>query len=197
MDQTEKVFTDIYDGDKWGGGQCKSGGGSMLASTVALRQELPSVFKELGIHSLIDAPCGVGTWAQELAPHLDSYLGVDVVAAAIQEQKKSSHPANMHFEHGDIVTFNFPFADAILCRDCLVHLENDLALRAIDNFIRSGAKYLLVTHFDLAENRNVLTGNWRAVDMMKPPFPFTSAVKIVDERGSTGKKLAVFALDQA
>jgi SAM-dependent methyltransferase len=193
MSERESVFVDIYKNDKWGGGMCKSGGGSLLSSTVVLRRELPAIINQLKIKSLIDAPCGVGSWMHEIAPTLSRYLGVDIVKEAVEQQSKL-HAENMSFEHGDIIDFKFPKYDAILCRDCLVHLDNKSGIAAITNFLRAEPEYLLLTNYSIKadKNRDIRTGNWHEMDLTKSPFNLPKPFFEIDERESKGKKLAIF-----
>jgi hypothetical protein len=46
----------------------------------------------------------------------------------------------------DLVRDPLPRADAVLCRDCLIHLSLEEGRRAPENIRRSGAAYLLGNH---------------------------------------------------
>jgi len=64
--------------------------------------------------------------------------------------------------------------DAILCRDCMVHLSYRLNHVGIENIRRAGIKYLLASTFpgQSEKNRDPLTGGWRPLDLSMPPFEF-------------------------
>ena len=61
MNETEEIFTRIFDQNSWKG-TVKSGPGSALHITDLIRPALSEAFSDLGIRSLCDAPCGDGTW---------------------------------------------------------------------------------------------------------------------------------------
>jgi chemotaxis methyl-accepting protein methylase len=72
---------------------------------------------------------------------------------------------DIEFHVINIITDHLPKADVILCRDCLVHLKLGDGLKAIQNFKRSGAKYLLSTTFpDHAENTDEFR-YWRPINL--------------------------------
>jgi hypothetical protein len=58
----ERLFTNIYRSNHWGGADSVSGGGSDLEQTSALRAALPGVLQRLGVRTLLDAPCGDFHW---------------------------------------------------------------------------------------------------------------------------------------
>src|SRR5688572_15166107 len=74
-----RVFCRIHAANEWGTVESRSGPGSTLARTEHLREGLPRLLDELGVRSLLDAPCGDFHWMQHVVPHLDRYVGVDIV----------------------------------------------------------------------------------------------------------------------
>ena len=84
---------------------------------------------------------------------------------------------------GDLTRIDLPRADLIVCRDGLVHLSFADASAAIDNFRRSGSRYLLATTFiDRGENEDVITGGWRVLNLQAAPFHLPAPLALVDER---------------
>ena len=66
-----------------------------------------------------------------------------------------------------------PAADAVLCRDCLVHFSLADVWAALGNIRDSGARYLIATTFsDRTYNDDAHTGCWRTLNMEAPPFAF-------------------------
>lgn len=188
------VFTHIYDNDVWGGGRCKSGGGSLPAATVNIRAALPRIFRTLNIRVLVDAPCGVAHWMRECTRDLDLYFGFDIVKDAVLSQVSTSVRPNHFYAIADVTKAVLPRADAILCRDCLVHLPNELALQALKNFKASGARYLLATTYEASENRKIPAGSWRPVNLSLIPFSLPAPIHLVDEEDGKGKLLGVYYL---
>jgi hypothetical protein len=77
---------------------------------------------------------------------------------------------------------DLPRSDVILCRDCLVHLSYDDVHRTLGNFKCSATTYLLTTTFtSLAANSDIVTGQWRPLNLQLPPFSFPSPLKIIVE----------------
>ena len=63
--------------------------------------------------------------------------------------------------HLDITRDRLPRVDLILCRDVLPHLSFADIARAVDNFKRSGATWLLTNTFvDRPRNDDIPTGAW-------------------------------------
>ncbi len=110
-----------------------------------LRSELPAVLTRLGVRNLVDAPCGDCNWRQHLEIDLDAYIGVDIVPALIEDNRRRYRHFNWKFEVADLIKDPLPTADAVLCRDALIHLSLADISRALSNIRRSGAKYLLAT----------------------------------------------------
>jgi hypothetical protein len=73
-------------------------------------------------------------------------------------------------------------ADLILCRDCLVHLSFTNIRHAFKNIVRSGASFLLTTTFpDHDENEDIEDGDWRLLNLEKPPFSFPAPIATFKE----------------
>jgi hypothetical protein len=188
------VFTHIYENDVWGQGRCKSGGGSLPQATASIRAALPTIFRTLNVRVLVDAPCGVAHWIKECTRDIDLYFGYDIVRDAVLSQVSSSVRLNHFYAIGDVTKDVFPRADAILCRDCLVHLPNELALQALKNFRMSGSRYLLATTYDVQSNKQIAAGSWRVMNLSLPPFSLPAPIHVVDERDGKGKLLGVYYL---
>jgi hypothetical protein len=82
----------------------------------------------------------------------------------------------------DLTCDPLPACDVILCRDCLVHLSFENISRAIDNFKRSGARFLLTTTFtEIVTNHDVEDGDWRALNFTCPPFGWPAPETLINE----------------
>jgi 2-polyprenyl-3-methyl-5-hydroxy-6-metoxy-1,4-benzoquinol methylase len=189
------VFTDIYRHNGWQDAESVSGRGSTLAHTEVVRGELPRLLGELGARSLLDAPCGDFNWMRHVALGGVAYVGADVVPEMIERNRREYGGEGRDFLVLDLTRDRLPRADAILCRDCLIHLSFADALRALDNFRRSGARHLLATtHTSVRENADIETGAWRLLNLQLPPFNLPPPARLVVENAELSKCLGVWRL---
>ncbi|QWG11874.1 class I SAM-dependent methyltransferase [Bradyrhizobium sediminis] len=176
-------FRRIHDTNLWGAAASRSGLGSELDATSVLRAELPRLLERLGVASLLDAPCGDAGWIK----HADlgvRYLGIDIVPAQIERLQARAAAAEIEGEYhlADITADALPRCDAILCRDCLVHLSFANIARAVANFRRSGAVWLIATTFPQWQtNADCEDGDWRALNFERAPFDWGPPVELLNE----------------
>ena len=197
----ESVFADIYRRRVWGDGESRSGPGSGLARTEAIRADLAALVRSLGVRSLLDAGCGDFHWMQAADLGLDTYVGIDVVRDVVEGCAAQHAGPGIRFVHLDVTRDPLPHADLILCRDVLPHLSFADIGRALENFARSGARWLLTNTFvDRLENADIPTGDWRPLNLERAPFLLPPPSAVLDERcHHTGgiyadKRLALWAL---
>jgi hypothetical protein len=177
------VFRSVFEQNRWGSDESKSGTGSVLAATASIREALPPLLHRLGVSSLLDAPCGDFNWMQTVDLGSTVYIGADVVPAIVEKNHERFGTPQRRFVVRDIISDDLPSADAILCRDCLVHLSFAHATMALRNFKRSGAKYLLTTTFtSRTRNWDIATGGWRPLNLQLEPFRFPAPLELVDEQ---------------
>jgi hypothetical protein len=198
----EQRFQRIHDTNLWGASVSTSGLGSEIDATATLRAELPRLLQKLGITSLLDAPCGDAGWIN----HADlgvRLVGVDIVPALIERLKARAAAGEIKGEYrlADITADALPGCDAILCRDCLVHLSFANIGRAVTNFRTSGAVWLIATTFpEWQVNRDCEDGDWRALNLARAPFNFGPPVELINENcteaggGWRDKSLGVWRL---
>jgi hypothetical protein len=176
------AFTRHYDRRDWDDPESVSGRGSSLLRTGAIRRELPRLFRELGVRSVVDAGCGDFNWFREIEVELDSYLGIEVVEELTAACEARYGADWRHFAALDVIRDPLPRVDLILCRDCLVHLKNRQALAALRNFKRSGSAYLLATTFTTRkENPDAPLGGWRPMNLELAPFSLGAPLRLISE----------------
>jgi hypothetical protein len=175
------IFRDIYVSNTWGSDDSRSGTGSDQTQTGVIRGVLPGLFRELGVRSLLDIPCGDFHWMRLLNLDLD-YIGADVVPELIAANEACYGGPRRHFEVMDIATDDLPRVDLVFCRDLLVHFAFADAQRAIANLKRSGATWLLTTTFSGRQtNDDIRTGEWRPLNLQLPPFSLPPPVQLINE----------------
>jgi SAM-dependent methyltransferase len=197
----ETRFTRIYKENRWADSESASGTGSNLFETTQIRAVLPGLFSSLGVRSVLDAPCGDFNWMRTLAGLLDRYDGLDIVAEIIARNQAAYGSDRIAFRCGNLIADPLPRADMILCRDCLVHLSLSDIFRALRNIKASGATWLATTTFSGPRpNIDIVTGDWRALNLRSAPFNFPEPAASVDERcptpGFNDKLLAIWRVDQ-
>lgn len=183
-------FTRMYETNLWAGSESRSGDGSSLAATAGVRAGLPGLLRQLGVRRLLDVPCGDFHWMAHVdlaAAGVMAYVGGDVVEAIVASNNARYGNADRSFARVDLTTGPLPFvagepADAVLCRDCLVHLSFANIGRAFDVIRSSGARYLITTTFlEHAANIDVADGDWRMLNLERAPFNLPSPVAVLVE----------------
>jgi hypothetical protein len=181
--QIKDTFYHIYKTNGFGGRESVSGEGSSLEQTVVLRKALPSLLDSIQATTMLDAPCGDYFWMKELSLDLESYIGADIVREIIEQNHRKYGGPRKQFIVKDITKDRLPSVDCILCRDCLDHLSFEHAFRALQNFRRSGAKYLLTTTYTArTQNEDIMTGGFRPTNLQLPPFSFPPPIQLINEQ---------------
>jgi hypothetical protein len=181
------VFTGSYKKRLAQGQGSLSGPGSTLLTTWVVRQELPLLLQRINARSLLDAPCGDFHWMKETTLDLDRYIGADIVPDLISlNQERYSNPKR-EFLTLNIAKDDLPTVDLIFCRDCLVHLSFSDAIAALRNFKRSGSRNLLTTTFPgVIRNRDIITGDWRPINLERRPFGLPKPIELIEEKSVEG-----------
>jgi hypothetical protein len=199
----QQVFEMIHDENWWLSGESKSGWGSTLEWTTELREDLARLWAELGVTSVLDAPCGDFNWMRRVAPVAEgtvAYVGGDIVPALIDRLNATDASATRRFIHLDIIRDALPEADMFFCRDCLIHLSHADVTRTLANVARSGFKYAAFTDFPLvAINPDIMTGSVRPTNLRRAPFNLPEPVKEVQDTGGwqpSRKVLGVWTMEQ-
>lgn len=176
------VFTTIYKRNDWGSDVSVSGQGSDLEQTAVIREEIPRLLQELGVRTMLDAPCGDFAWMKQVALDLDDYVGGDIVRELIDADQREYGRPGRRFMTLDVTRDELPRVELIFCRDCLVHLPYRMIFAALENFKRSGARYLLTTTFpDRPENSDIMLGQWRPLNLQRPPFNMPPPLRAINE----------------
>jgi hypothetical protein len=195
-------FQQIHDSNLWGAAESASGLGSEMDATAVLRAELPRLLAKHGITSLLDAPCGDAGWINRSSLGV-RYVGIDIVPDLVERLQARAAAGDIGGDYhlADITRDPLPRCDAILCRDCLVHLSFANIERAVANFRRSGAKWLIATTFPgWQNNHDCEDGDWRALNFERAPLDWGAPVELLNENcteaggGWRDKSLGVWRL---
>ena len=139
------------------------------------------MINQFQITSILDAPCGDFYWMKHVMKNLKiKYLGGDIVAEIINENNKKYKSDIINFQKINIISDKLPNADLMICRDCLFHFSYEDIFKFFENFINSNIRLLLTTSHSndynndkfFFKNKNILTGDFRKIDLFSEPFNF-------------------------
>ena len=168
-----------------------SGAASTLAETAALRAALPRLIEARGVTSMLDIPCGDFHWMRQVPLTID-YTGADVVAEIVVANRRRHAARRRRFVVLDATRDTLPCVDLIVCRDLLIHLSLSDCWAALASFVASGSRLLLTSHFgDRATNADIVSGDFRPINLCRPPFDFPAPQEVIVENS----RLAVGAFE--
>jgi SAM-dependent methyltransferase len=193
-------FSAVYENRVWLNGRptgSLSGFGSELENTETVRQHIAVLLKTLKTQSLLDIGCGDFTWMKEVA-FPNRYIGVDIVHDVIAANDRLYRSEQRSFQEMDATRDPLPQADTILCREVLFHLSFRDIWRLVENIRRSGSSFLIATtDHDIKYNADILSGDFRILNLTKPPFRFARPeLSIPDDEVSQGRVLAVWSVSE-
>lgn len=185
-----------------------SGQGSTEVSTRVLRYQLEQFLRDENIQTFFDAPCGDFGWMPLVQfPSGCGYIGGDIVDFIVE-----SLSANMGYEPGDrartplfrrficcdLRESKLPKADAWLCKDCIQHLSIADIKSVLRNFASSEIRTALISnHEGVFENRDIPTGDFRHVDLTKPPFNLPAPRLILSDKPVDGEPRYIAVWDRS
>ena len=176
------IFTEIFRRNLWRGAESVSGLGSSLAETAVIARELPVMWRDLGVHTVLDVPCGDFHWMSRVNMNDVEYTGADIVEDLVRQNARYEQP-NVHFRKLDLMSDTMPKVDFVFCRDCLGHLCFRDAFAALHNIHASGSTYLLVsTNPTVRRNINIATGQSYWINLQAAPFFLPPPIKLVDDK---------------
>jgi hypothetical protein len=200
---TKETFNEIFQSNHWSSKSSKSGTGSEDIQTREIRLQIPRLVEELDIKKFLDIPCGDFSWFSKMNLNLDQYIGGDIIEAIVSKNRSLFNLQNVEFISINLIDDELPKADIILCRDCFVHFSFYDINKAIENIKRSEIKYLLTTTFPACDqNIDIVTGDWRIVNLEKAPFNFPTPIKMINENCTEGngtyadKSLGLWQINQ-
>lgn len=197
-DDIQKNFQIINQRFRRRGLQSRSGPGSSLKATSAIRKNLNTFFSQYKIKSLVDAPCGDGNWIFKIENLPTKYLGFDIDPCNIERNRKQYK--SKKFICADVLVEKLPEVDVILSRDLMIHLPNQLVAKLLLNLIKSKPKYLILSNYrNCKKNIDLLVcGMYRPINLMRAPFfletPLMEFQESCDKK--LGRNLSVWKLEQ-
>jgi len=177
------AFRHAYHHNLWRGAETPSGAGSSVAQTTAIATALPGLCQRYDVGSLLDVPCGSFNWMARVNLPGVRYTGGDLVPEIVADAARRHGRRDRRFLVLDLTRSPLPPADLLLCRDCLVHLSYTDIAKAISNIQNSEIAYVLTTTFTAESGfRDIVTGDWRPINLEAPPFSLPRPVELLRER---------------
>jgi SAM-dependent methyltransferase len=161
-------FVEMYAGGGWNAQG--SGWGSQPDYNRGYRRFLERFLVYNRIQSVVDFGCGDWSFSRLLNWHGASYLGLDCVPSVIQQNKELYERGNVRFQCLEFGDYRFPSSDLLIVKDVLQHWSND-RVRQFLPMTRQAPFVLLVNDFLwVGENGDIPDGQYRKMDLTKPPF---------------------------
>lgn len=173
------VFGTIYDTNSWTEG---SGPGSLVEVNREYLELLANFFKWNNIKRVADIGCG----DFQLMRHFDfsniEYIGYDVVSQVIARNKSVYSTNNIEFRDMPDDVAEIEGGDIVLIKDVLIHLENEEVTRLLTVLSEKFRFVLTVNDINkegIEANAAITTGQFRPIDVTKPPFSFNASTILV------------------
>ncbi|MDP1612368.1 MAG: class I SAM-dependent methyltransferase [Sulfuritalea sp.] len=180
--RTQDVFARIYSENLWGGspGTFCSGSGSEPEMVNPYCDMVKQFVVERGVRTILDIGCGdfrVGRYLQVAGV---SYVGIDIVPALIERNRKLFGSESIRFLCLDAIEEPLPQADLVLVRQVFQHLSNRQISQILEKL--RGYQYIMVTeHFpapgaaivpnlDKPHGGDTRIPDGSAICLDKPPF---------------------------
>ncbi len=112
------------------------------------------------------------------------YAGIDIVHDVVERNNALYRSEQRSFRLMDATRDPLPQADTILCREVLFHLSFADIWRLVENVRNSGSSFLIATNDnDLRYNADILSGDFRMLNLRKAPFHFPSPAQLIPDNG--------------
>jgi len=162
----------------------RSGAGSTIEATAALRAALPGLLARHNVRRFLDAPCGDWFWMQHVDLGDVHYIGGDIARDVLDTVSAEHAGPAREFVHLDITADPLPQADMMMCRDCLFHLKWWLRWNFFENFAASGIPFLLTSMHHTPVNRRLQkNGGFAPFNPCVAPFNLSEPLETVSESG--------------
>jgi hypothetical protein len=196
---SEAVFTELYEKNRWGCQETRSGPGSTIQRTEKLRTQLPGIFQELKIQSILDCGCGDWNWMRHVDLSGIQYIGTEIVEPLLNMLQQTYTTDTIKFQKMNILKDPPEKADLWLARDLL----NVCSLTSIrlffHRFLESKSPFLAITSIETYESyEDVLEGSMRPLNLREAPLNLREPLKELDDghQWFKPKKLFIYTRQQ-
>jgi hypothetical protein len=197
----ERVFTEIYRNQTWGGasGGICSGGGSHSANVAGCYLDLiRDHARNHAYHesTFVDLGCGDMEIGRHLIPLCRLFIGVDVVRFVIDRHRAEMEGHCVKFMHCDMVDGDLPDGDVCFVRQVFQHMSNhqvESVLPKLRKYRRvyvtehlpSGSS-LWIPNLDKPQGAGIRLDLGSGIDLTAPPFgiPESEVWTLLEVRGN-------------
>jgi hypothetical protein len=114
---------------------------------------------------------------------------------------KQFEKENVHFFCMDLTSDSLPNVDLVIVRDCFVHLSYLDIKQSLHNIFKTSSKFLLTTTFpNETHNIDIISGQWRPINLQLPPFKFPEPEILINEGNPDplyqDKSIGLWKIDQ-
>ena len=185
-------FDAVYERGLWGWEGNGSGTGSMMHTTVAVRELFARLIEEEGVRTIVDVSAGGMLWWPEVLekyPEVKFY-GYDISKIKTEENRaKFAHQKNWEFHVGDVTSTTYPSCDLLICRHTLNHLSVTDVTKSILNLRKSDARMVAITQHlvDDFYNETLIADDtvgcidYRPIDLRKSPLNMPEPFLEIDD----------------
>ena len=180
-----ETWEDIYDFCKnaWKGGLPETicGSGSTIKNSLIIIKTLNKIINNYNIKSIADIGCGDFNWMRYVYLNGTRYIGYDWLIDTIANTYKSE---SIKFIKGNVAIIPIQKVDLIICKDVMIHMNNDHALEILNNIRKSRPGYLFITTYDIDSNMTrtaiknffYTNSNYMPLNIELEPFNITGAL---------------------
>ncbi len=180
--QGERNFDLVYERGLWGWEGNGSGTGSMMHTTVAVRDLFCKLIEEEGVSTIVDVSVGGMLWWPEVLekyPHVKFY-GYDISKTKTAENaEKYRDRVNWKFDVADVTTkMDYPKCDLLICRHTLNHLSAQDVIKSMVHLKVADARLLGITQHEVDDlfKEELITPDapgcvdYRPIDLRRSPI---------------------------
>jgi len=201
--EIQKVFSHIFEENKWGMEETVSGQGSTIHQMGPILHEVEEVFQSLEVRSVLDLPCGDFNWMRHVNLSGIQYIGGDIVPELVKNNQVKYGSEMVAFRLMDLTSDELPKVDMILNKDCFIHFSYEHIYQALQRILASGSKYFMTTtSVNTTVNFDITTGDWRSINLQLAPFHFPEPIFQIKEyckpgleKHQRGKTLSVWRVE--